>query len=101
MDPRVFPEKLLSLGVGEAFVFRTVAGHPQAAMEDIAVLDINSHDGVKEIMVIYHTGLSCHRESKRSSKRSRRNRLWRCSVRHAENQIVLGRETSGEQGRHR
>jgi carbonic anhydrase len=51
------PEKLLGLNIGECFIFRTVAGHPQPALEDLASLDIEIADGgVKDVMIIYHTG---------------------------------------------
>jgi carbonic anhydrase len=56
VDPRVFPEKLLGLNVGETFIFRTVAGHPQAALQDLAALDIETDGGVEDVMIIYHTG---------------------------------------------
>ncbi|KAJ9605151.1 hypothetical protein H2200_010541 [Cladophialophora chaetospira] len=56
VDPRVHPEALLGLQFGETFIFRTVAGHPQSALQDIAALDIEGHNCLEDIMIIYHTG---------------------------------------------
>jgi carbonic anhydrase len=60
VDPRVFPEKILKLNfgetfVGEAFIFRTIAGHPQPVFENIIGLDRTSH-GFEYIILLYHTG---------------------------------------------
>jgi carbonic anhydrase len=55
-DPRVYPEQLLGLKPGEAFIFRTVAGHPQPALRDLAALDIETGGGVEDVLIIYHTG---------------------------------------------
>lgn len=54
-DPRVHPEAFLGLEAGEALVFRTVAGHPQPALQDLATLDIE-FGGIEDMMIIYHTG---------------------------------------------
>ena len=56
VDPRVLPDKILGLNIGDCFIFRTVAGHPQPALEDLASLDIETGGGVKDVMIIYHTG---------------------------------------------
>ena len=56
VDPRVHPEAMLGLELGEAFIFRTVAGHPQSALLDIAALDLEGHNCIEDIMIIYHTG---------------------------------------------
>ncbi len=56
VDPRVFPEQILGLEVGEAFVFRTVAGHPHSTVEDIAAVSIQGHDCVENVIIIHHTG---------------------------------------------
>lgn len=45
------PDRLLGLNVGECFIFRTVAGHPQRALEDLAALDIETDGGVEDVMV--------------------------------------------------
>ena len=50
------PDRLLGLNVGECFIFRTVAGHPQHALEDLAALDIETDGGVEDALIIYHTG---------------------------------------------
>lgn len=55
-DPRVFPETFLRLNVGEALIFRTVAGHPQPVLEDLAALDVEFDSSFEHVMIIYHTG---------------------------------------------
>lgn len=55
VDPRVFPEQLLKLNMGEAFVFRTIAGHPQAVFQDVVTLDAVSQ-GFEDLILLYHTG---------------------------------------------
>ena len=52
----MLPEQLLGLKVGETFIFRTVAGHPKPALEDLAALDIETGGVVEDVMIIYHTG---------------------------------------------
>ena len=54
-DPRVVPERLLGLNIGEVFVFRTIGGHPQAVFKDVVTLDIVSQ-GFEDLVVMYHTG---------------------------------------------
>ena len=56
VDPRVLPDQLLGLKVGEAFIFRTVAGHPQPALQDLAALDMQTDACVEDVLIIYHTG---------------------------------------------
>lgn len=45
----------MDLKWGEAFIFRTIAGHPQPIFQDLVVLDAVSH-GFDEIIIMYHTG---------------------------------------------
>lgn len=49
------PEQLLGLQMGEAFLFRTIAGHPQPVFNDILTLDAQSH-GFEDLILVYHTG---------------------------------------------
>ena len=56
VDLRVFPDQLLGLKVGETYIFRTVAGHPQPALQDLAALDIETGGSLEDVMIIYHTG---------------------------------------------
>ena len=51
----MFPEQLFGLNIGEAFIFRTIAGHPQPVFNDLIQLDIESH-GWENLIVLYHTG---------------------------------------------
>ena len=55
VDPRVFPEQILKLNIGEAFIFRTIAGHPQPVFENIIGLDRTSR-GFEDVILLYHTG---------------------------------------------
>lgn len=55
VDPRVFPENLLGLKLGEAFIFRTIAGHPHLVLRDIVTLDAQSHQ-FEDLILIHHTG---------------------------------------------
>lgn len=47
---------MLGLQVGETLIFRTIAGHPQAALDDLATLDIEGDNCIEDVMIIYHTG---------------------------------------------
>lgn len=49
-------EEILGLQVGETFIFRTIAGHPQPVLEDIVTLDAQGQNTMKEVMIVYHTG---------------------------------------------
>ena len=69
VDPRVHPEALLGLGMGETFIFRTVAGHPQPVLQDIAALDIEGHNCIEDVMIIYHTGKLLHNVNVASRQR--------------------------------
>lgn len=56
IDPRVHPEAILGLQGFEAVIYRTIARHPQPALDDLAILDIEGGDShFEDIMVIYHT----------------------------------------------
>ena len=55
VDPRVFPERLLGLNLGEAFIFRTISGHPHLVLRDIVTLDAQSHQ-FEDLILIHHTG---------------------------------------------
>lgn len=61
VDPRVFPESLLGLKLGEAFIFRTIAGHPHLVLRDIVTLDA-SHQ-FEDLILIHHTGLQSENPS--------------------------------------
>lgn len=67
VDPRVFPEQILKLSVGEAFIFRTIAGHPQPVYENLVGLDRTSH-GFEDVILLYHTGTV-----------ARLKRVWSCA----------------------
>ena len=55
------PEKLLGLKIGEAFIFRTIAGHPQPVLRDILTLDAQSRD-FEDLTLVYHTDDIVHTE---------------------------------------
>jgi carbonic anhydrase len=52
-DPRVVPEQIFGLNLGEAVVIRVIAGHPQNAMNDILALDAFAK--FSDIVVVHHT----------------------------------------------
>ena len=54
VDPRVFPEELLGLKMGEAFIFRTIAGQPQPIFEQLIGLDRTSFN-FEDVWLLYHT----------------------------------------------
>lgn len=41
--------------MGEAFIFRTIAGHPHLVLRDIVTLDAQSHE-FEDLILIHHTG---------------------------------------------
>lgn len=54
VDPRVFPETILGLKMGEAFIFRTIGGHPQPIFEQLIGLDRTSYH-FEDVWLLYHT----------------------------------------------
>lgn len=53
-DPRVVPESIFQIQPSDnVLVFRTVAGHPQAAVNGILALDLAL--GIREILILHHT----------------------------------------------
>lgn len=52
-DPRVVPEQIFGLNLGEAAVIRVIAGHPQNAMNDILAID--AFVKFSDIVVVHHT----------------------------------------------
>lgn len=80
IDPRVFPEKILGLQIGEAFIFRTVAGRPQAVIQEIIAIDRVSKE-FEDLILLYHTGERSRSFENRSHRMlTHSRRLWRYVV---------------------
>ena len=54
VDPRLSIEPYLGLVAGEAFIFRTIAAHPQSVFQQILALDAVSQ-GWEDLLIINHT----------------------------------------------
>ena len=53
-DPRVVPESIFGLGVGEAVVIRNAGGNLQKALPDLLAIDTVMK--LTDVIVIRHTG---------------------------------------------